>query len=1063
MPSASRGGGREQAGGGAVGSGEDHLTRSRLETFREDASIRHICDMNGVTEEVFAKKVETVDTLEIFMTIPVSLSGLHEFSGLKTLRVIKQPDVRVIEGLEDAKKLEGLWVCECNLETTANLDKCMRLEKLFLTSNRLTQLEQMQTLTNLQQLWLNDNKLTSLAGLESLVSLRQLWAARNQLQRVGTSLSKCTNLTDLNLADNRIGCFREVLNLRCLDRLQSLSLTDPHFGGNPVANLCNYQTLVIFHLTQLTQLDMRGVTDKSKHMAQSIFLKKRMYYNMRIRTLKRNAGNLMLLAETYLRTKSQGLLVAFKEVMKQLKDCEYAVEELACGRAPAVEAQLASGTGQVGGAAAAGEAPLGEAAVAAAQQLEDRQRTLGKVAGIIETRLATMDMSLDVARDAVHHVAARMVKNLMMEFNTGGNIRLEEGSEKESWYSNFRHFVQSSFHTSDYEGYGISEIDVNRIVRLHNRLLRQRFDARVKEVVKRTEQQQQEGGGSGGSPKNAAATAVVATGKGRVKPATAVEYLFLRITEPMIDSLEEHVSRLAEEGFPASGGEGPAIRLSTTVWDADLERLRARSREVRHGVRDVTDSCLVGRLLVVKIFRGRCLEIEAKEDEFHRLYGPPSSISSTTFPGYQSLSLRLTDRPGPRQWYMLDPTLVVPEFIVDFDYVRKSDREHMGSGGGQLPETASVEERLQCLLREVSSEHDLSFLKAAQDQVMDLRPFSLPILRFSRKVSLLLKSYNRLHLAEQQQIMARQMTELPGRPQPPVSVITEPELFRVTRAGNLSSLTYLNLHSQGIERIENLGNCRQLRRLVLSFNAIGRMEGLDELSALESLDLSFNRIKKLEGVAGLQRLSVLNLQHNDIDKLEQSDPEYLHHCLPRLTDFTIRHNPVCRIRNARLHFLRAFPGLSMLDGTKVTEKEQADLQEHSRFLSLEQIRKFALRSRPSAHLHETLPTLATDLDAWKRANDSTATPPAALLLLSVEEGKDALSGGSGVMQWLDSVEELFVDSEGIQKLQHLERLGNLRRASFAHNDLTSMEGLQGCTALEELSLEDNHITQVGTR
>lgn len=34
---------------------------------------------------------------------------------------------------------------------------------------------------------------------------------------------------------------------------------------------------------------------------------------------------------------------------------------------------------------------------------------------------------------------------------------------------------------------------------------------------------------------------------------------------------------------------------------------------------------------------------------------------------------------------------------------------------------------------------------------------------------------------------------------------------------------------------------------------------------------------------------------------------------------------------------------------------------------------------------------------------------------------------------------------------------SLRRASFADNEISSMEGLEGCVALEELCLQDNRI------
>jgi hypothetical protein len=216
-----------------------------------------VCEINGVSEETFSRRVDTVDTLEVFMTSAVDMGVFRYFPALRTVRVMKQPDVTAILGLEEARHLEALWVCECAVAHTKGLERCSGLEKLMLTSNRIQRLENLSPLTNLQTLWLNDNALTSLDGVECLVNLRELWACRNKIQRIGTSLNKCVSLRELNLADNAIGCFKEILNLCHLQSLESLALSDPHFGGNPVCGLCNYHTLVVFHLSQLTRLDMR--------------------------------------------------------------------------------------------------------------------------------------------------------------------------------------------------------------------------------------------------------------------------------------------------------------------------------------------------------------------------------------------------------------------------------------------------------------------------------------------------------------------------------------------------------------------------------------------------------------------------------------------------------------------------------------------------------------------------------------------------------------------------------------------------------------------------------------
>ena len=50
-------------------------------------------------------------------------------------------------------------------------------------------------------------------------SSQVLWIARNQIGRIGTTLDRNTSLVELNLAENLLGCFKEILNL---NRIQSL-------------------------------------------------------------------------------------------------------------------------------------------------------------------------------------------------------------------------------------------------------------------------------------------------------------------------------------------------------------------------------------------------------------------------------------------------------------------------------------------------------------------------------------------------------------------------------------------------------------------------------------------------------------------------------------------------------------------------------------------------------------------------------------------------------------------------------------------------------------------------
>lgn len=71
-------------------------------------------------------------------------------------------------------------------------------------------------------------------------ALKELNLAQNNIETIGIGLDGLTALIDLNLSANKIGNFKEVLNLNRLPNLTVCSFTDPHYGENPICSLCNY-------------------------------------------------------------------------------------------------------------------------------------------------------------------------------------------------------------------------------------------------------------------------------------------------------------------------------------------------------------------------------------------------------------------------------------------------------------------------------------------------------------------------------------------------------------------------------------------------------------------------------------------------------------------------------------------------------------------------------------------------------------------------------------------------------------------------------------------------------
>ena len=311
--------GNRNGSGGGMGCLERELA------YSSSKELQDLCESNGLKEIDFVQHGHNFHHLDSFMgNSMASLSWVGYFPALTSLCIMKESALVTTLGVENAAaNLEKLYVTECNLTVADGIEKCVRLENLHLSGNHLSKVEQLSGLRNLQLLWLNDNKLTKIPDCTSqLINLRTLWLCGNEIETIGVSLLQNTKLKELNLANNKINSFRDILNLQKLPQLARLSFSDPHFGDNPVCQLCNYQTYVIYHLTQLVSFDAELISDESKQLAMAIYLKKKMYYTMRVRTLKRNATNVISKAYDLQRGGMRGLRQALRDLLGAKKEFE---------------------------------------------------------------------------------------------------------------------------------------------------------------------------------------------------------------------------------------------------------------------------------------------------------------------------------------------------------------------------------------------------------------------------------------------------------------------------------------------------------------------------------------------------------------------------------------------------------------------------------------------------------------------------------------------------------------------------------------------------------------------
>ena len=996
--------------------------RSQYLKLRPDqqAAARKICDANGISlEELIEDGNENITGLEMFLSNFPNIVCLNLFPYLRKLNLTYQ-DIRVIENLDGCPLIEEMWLCNNAIERIQNISNLHCLRKLFLHSNRITAIENLHGLGRLEVLWLAENRIRTIEGLDDLSSLVELNLSRNEIAEVGDRLPALPALRTFNVSDNRIGSFKEICYLIRLAELRDLRFNDPHYGSNPLANLYNYQTYILFMLPHLEVLDTVVLSPETKQMARVTYLKKKMYYNMKAKTLRRNATTIMRLATrgrdalvTRASRASVGVFKAYKDALSMLDEDEHGIKPLER-----------------------------EERVQLRSKASALEACLEKKWGSVHRRRRAFD---EAVRQMIYKSDV-LVRRVLLELESGGNIRLEEGRKEDLWFTSCADLLTSRFHSYDYGALGVTGINVLRVTRIHNRCLRNVFDQKC-----------------GVSSSNAKAGSAAFESKSR---GVSIEHLFYG----MRPNVAGHFQRIVEEGFRKGAGNDDgavdeAVVLSNSVNLTDMERLvhehpslpsrrRGAPNDASDGAKassssssptatgsaaqlaseDENDGWRTGQLIVAKVNLGTYVP-----DAGVTVPGGITSLTSlpplrqARFPKFDSVYRTKVTDTKQRLWYIFEAGCVLPEYIVEFRYHVK----------GRCPvpleqKVLSCEPALADMGAEMMAVAApvMNFILAVHDTSAASSPVSIQQMREREPLAI-----NHVNRVDEVEVMEDEFAAAMLKPpllatRPRLNEgITEDVLMQCApltlRGSGISacfvSITHLNLHACGIRKIEGLHALSNLTVLILSFNEITKMEGLSELSNIETIDVGHNAIRRIEGLRGLARLTRLDLQHNNINRLE--DLNVLKKSVQQLQVLDLRENDVQDSKSYRGLVLRRLFALQELDGIAVTKEEVAEAMDSSSTLTLQLIAENAYTKKRTA---------------WNLSMDLRASSVSA----------------SNKNSWTAMVEEVSLENQNIRRIQNLESFSGIRVANFRDNEISRMEGLDSCIHIEELCLEGNRISTI---
>lgn len=996
--------------------------------------VKEICVSNGFQYSQLASNGTCIKTLEMFFSGMPRMVGLNHFPNLTTLVIIGQMIVK-IEGLEYCPDLKEVWIAECQLKAICGLEKNKKISRLYLYDNQIEKMENLSHLQSLDVLWLSKNRLKQIEGLENLKWLRELNVAGNQIDTIGNSVASLVHLQVMNMSGNLISSFKDLTNLTKLQNLTDLSFKDPLYASNPVCMLCNYSTHILYHIPHLQRLDALDVSNSQmKELAETTVQKKKMYYNMRVKTAHRNLTTIKNRLHKDRRLLLQVPDERLKSIFFMLKSIEQQqqsgmVQEESSENSKEKnddsdeESQSENKIVQEMSESRNGEGDSGDTEPKL-KKLDDGPEFSNTMKGKVEAlkhRINIWKNKIEETEEYHNHALQQVnglttvaVNRLLVELETGGNVRFEQGSPKDVWYTTCHDLVLSRFCAWDYKSYNVTGIKIHGITRIHNRLLRSRFDEKVHAL--------------------ASDETGFMMNKNYKK---LVDYLFY-IPDPNISDPTKQAERILEEGFKIETMSS-MVHLSNSLFLCEKGRLDRSTPETKGS--KVADSCPYrhGSIIVAKVFLGKSAPAQDNGKVTPERYVKIDSVYRLKSEGNHAATKNRDCECSSRQceWFIFDKNLVLPEYIIDLEYHAK--------------QTASPFRLANYIAKDWSPHSNAAMINATDIYESECQT-DTSVLEMAPQI----------------------------RPRPRIIQLSEDLLLKVGRATSVSQVTELNLHGNGLTRLKSISSLSQLRHLVVSFNELTRLDDVAHMPNLVEVDASFNKINSLEGMRGMSKLKVLDLSWNQLTSIRDDLTVLRKHC-PVLSTLDVRNNPWIKAENLFLRVVGRLKSVAMLNGVAVTEQDatsalklvsssrisQVTIANHAR-IEGEKPRSLSLRTNAQ-----------TFNDIWQlRPDTKDGNWMSKVVVLNLDgqyigkltglEKLDALKFSSfnkNCITKLDglescvNLEELSLIDNCVYKLDGLSKLVNLTYLDLSNNFLVSVEncGFSKLTKLKYLSLENNRL------
>lgn len=182
-----------------------------------------------------------------------------------------------------------------------------------------------------------------------------------------------------------------------------------------------------------------------------------MFYNMRIKTIKRNRDLVLQKLSTLKQNKLHQISMVLNLLIKQKLDIDK-ILRLSRGSSMDITEETQ-------------------------QSYNAKYDQLEQAISLKTEEISTINSISTNAVNIINDISKDMISLVHTELNNGGNIRVEEGTVNDQWYSNMCEIIKDKFDSEIFKNYGICDVNIKRIWKIENKCVKNAFEDKISEIV----------------------------------------------------------------------------------------------------------------------------------------------------------------------------------------------------------------------------------------------------------------------------------------------------------------------------------------------------------------------------------------------------------------------------------------------------------------------------------------------------------------------------------------------------------------------------------------------------